>query len=124
MLTSVKIGNMMPPLGDHFAAKLTIDWTTNASQDFDLISEQLSEGINFVQSAYVNNRQNPNLVRFTIGGTEMVLPVAPFSVGVYPIIAPFAGFRMTANIAAPAAFQTSIIFLNVPMAYFVWTPGA
>jgi hypothetical protein len=102
------------------AMRINIDFTTLATQAFDLQEEFLMAQMPYVQILYVDNTNaNAALLTITVQGTQQVIKVKANEQGYFPVLAPeSAGF--TFSIPAPAANSVNVHFINAPMPAATW----
>lgn len=117
---TMRVGNMVQPRSYPIAVPLELDFTNTASLNFDLELDQVSHGLDFVQTIYVRNTDNPAVLTLTFPGGQ-VIDVPATASGYYPIIAEWGKFTMIAE-TTQAAISVDIVLLNVPVASQQWGP--
>lgn len=96
------------------AIPITLDFTTLAERDFDLIDATARGVIDFVQSIWVDNSDNDNSLTLTFSQTAQRLVVPANAQGIWPVIAP-QGLRCVATTTPGVGVICQIILMNVPM---------
>lgn len=108
------IGPQALPLSYNFAAA--------ASIKDELILQEMQGQLPQVQAVYINNRANANALTFTVDGTQIEMTVPAGAQAIFPCLATLpTRYTLTTTLAD---VTVPIAFLNIPMPYLVWTPGA
>lgn len=122
-IAGFSVFNGLAPTNGPKAARTDLDFSAIISQDFDLVIEQDTDDISFVQSAWVDNSQSPRRLDIDIQGVPFRVSIPIGAMGCFPIIHP-GHFRCKFSVSAVfPTIKPSVIFLNVPMPYFVYLPG-
>lgn len=103
------------------ALPVTLDFSEKAEQAFDLVLENTEGVIDYIQSIYVDNSDNPNTVEFIFGVTNQRLVVPAGAQGNWPVIAPSQTRIFTRSTVDPKA-RVNVLLMNVPMPYTQWGP--
>lgn len=115
--------NGLAPEGGPKALRLELDFSAAIFFDFDLVSEQDADAINFIQSAWIDNSQSARRLDIEVNGVPFRLSIPAGAMGMFPIIHP-GHFRCRFSVSAVvAAIKIPVIFLNVPSAHIIWLPG-
>jgi hypothetical protein len=115
--------NGLAPEGGPKALPVALDFSATTQIVFDLVKEQDADGINFIQSCWIDNSQSPRRLDIDVNGVPFRLSVPIGAMGMFPIIHP-GHFRCTFTVSAfVPAIKIPLIFLNVPMPSFVYLPG-
>src|SRR6185437_8483945 len=85
-----------PASGGAKAMPISLDFTVNGEIDFDLITETQRGIIDFVQSAWIDNSNNPNPLSLIYSQTGQAIVIPAKAQGIWPVIAP-SGLRCTAT---------------------------
>jgi hypothetical protein len=113
------IANIVVPADGPKTIPLVFDFSTNAEQTFDCV-EIIEQGkISYVQTMYVDNRDNPNELTITIDLVRQRISIPAHSQGYYSILAPTPP-RFTVKTGAVGAYTVGIHLLNVPIQPIVW----
>jgi len=122
-LSGFPIYNGLAPKGGPKALRIDLDFSAATSIDIDLVDEQDSDMINFIQSAWIDNSQSARRLDIIFGGVPMPLRIPAGAMGMFPVIIP-GHFRATFSVSAVvAAIKIPVILLNVPQPYCVHVPG-
>lgn len=115
------IWNGLAPKAGPKSLPYTFDFSTDGVISDDLLTENLMNEVQFVQSIYVNNRDNDVEFRivFAITGQEIVVPAN--ASGIWPVFAPDQT-SFVATMAPQAGRIVKVQFLNVPMPLTQWGP--
>lgn len=121
MRTAFPVFNGYAPKEGPKALPVDFDFTTLGTFAFDLMLENSEGVIQFVQSVYVDNSDNPGALtmRFAQTGQRLVIPAN--SQGQYPVICPDQT-QVTMSSPVNASAVGRIILMNVPMPYTQWGP--
>lgn len=120
-LSAFSIFNGLAPLQGPKALRFDIDLSAATSLEFDLAKEQDANQLKFVQAIFVDNSATASQLTIEVNGIPFTLKIPPSAMGVFPFI--HSGHcRCKFSRAAVAPNLTPVIFLNVPMAYMIWTP--
>lgn len=122
-LAGYAVYNGLAPSKGPKAAQTLLDFSAATQIPFDLVQEQDSDDISFVQAMWVDNSLSARRLDIDVNGVPFRLSVPIGAMGMFPIIHP-GHFRCTFTVSAVHAVKIPIIFLNVPMASFVFLPGA
>lgn len=123
MLSAFNVHNALAPKKGPKAIRLDLDFSAVTSIEVDLTKEQDAEMIEFIQAMWIDNYVGARRIDIVIQGVPMPLKVPALSSGMFPIIHP-GHFRATFSVSAIMATPVAVIFLNVPMAAFIYLPGA
>lgn len=87
----------------------------------DLLTENISGELKFVQSVYINNRDNDVefRIKFAVTNQEIVCPAN--CTGIFPVFAPDQT-KFTGTMTAQANRIVEVLFLNIPMPLTQWGP--
>lgn len=121
MRTAFPVFNGYAPKEGPKALPVDFDFTTLGTFAFDLMLENSEGVIQFVQSVYVDNSDNPGALtmRFAQTGQRLVIPAN--SQGQYPVICPDQT-QVVMSCPVSALAKGRAIFMNVPMPYTQWGP--
>lgn len=103
-----------PSNGGPKAMPLVLDFSANAQVEFDLIDAVQRGAVEFVQSAWIDNSDNPNALTISFSQTGQRLKIPAGASGCWPIIAP-SGLRCVASTIPGGGVIAYMILLNVPM---------
>jgi hypothetical protein len=95
-----------------------------SSVDFDLFAELQANGMQFIQSVYIDNSYNPGVLLLYNPTTRQQVNVPPYSQGFFPIVA-VADYKFhLVFVDRTGQFQTrgyvDLLFLDVPMPVGAW----
>lgn len=114
MKTAFPIYNGYAPAEGAKGLPVDLNFTVNATLDFDLMLENAQGVIQYVQSMWVDNSTNPNALTFNFGTTSQRVTIPAFASGVWPVItSDQLRVRISSTVGATSLAQ--VIFLNVPM---------
>ena len=114
--TSFNTFNGYAPKEGVKALPLDFDFTSVGRIQLDLLNENTQGVIQFVQSVWVDNSDNPNALVITFGVTGQRITVPANAHGMWPVIAiDQVQFTLESVVDPDATGQ--IILMNVPMAY-------
>lgn len=119
--SSFKTGIMLRPVGDPLAIPVDLDFSSVTEIVFDLEREQTLQYIDFVQTIYISNFDNANVLVVTLPGGQ-VIHVPAEAEGYYPVSAEFGKFVGKFETPAVADLIIPIVLLNVPVASQQWGP--
>lgn len=112
-----KIGPKILPV---YSQELDFSSVTTIALDF--VKELEGEVIGEIQSVYIDNLNNPNALTLTVAETQFRITALGNTQGMYPV----GGIanKLAVQSAATTSAAVALHFFNVPMAPFVWGPGA
>lgn len=122
MLTAMKLANGYAPRNGPQGMTVPLQFTAanNGVIAFDLFKEQAANDIEFIQSVWVENQDNPNPIEIQFLGTNQVVKVPANTQGMYPALTP-SPVKIVCTTTAPDGGDTidmKIILLNMPMPYY------
>ena len=122
-LSGFPVYNGLAPKGGPKALRVDLDFSAVTTKEIDLVDEQDSDMINFIQSVWIDNSQSPRRLDIVFGGVPMPLRIGAGVMGMFPVIIP-GHFRATFTVSAVfPAVLVPVILLNVPQPYFSMVPG-
>ena len=117
-LTAMKIANGYAPRNGPLGITKRLEFTASVGEiAFDLYKEESSNDIEFIQSVWVENQNNPNPLEIEFLGTNQILKVPANTQGIYPAIAPNP-VVVTCRTTAGNNLNCKVILLNMPMPYY------
>lgn len=116
-----KTGMMLRPVAHPIGLPVTLDFGTLSEIVFDLEREQTLGQIDFVQSLYVSNFDNANVLTVTLPGGQ-VIHVPAAAEGWFPVAAEFGKFVGKFTTTPAADLSIPIVLANVPVASQQWGP--
>ena len=119
--TSFPVFNGYAPKEGPKALPVPFDFSSVGTMSFDLLLENTEGILQFVQSVYVDNSDNPGPLTITFAQTRQRLIVPANSQGNYPVICPDQT-QVTMSSPVNASAVGRIILMNVPMPYTQWGP--
>lgn len=126
MLSGFQVHNQLAPKQLPRALRWLADFSAQTTQEFDLSKEQDQDQLDFVQSVWIDNTLSTRRLDIVVQGIPQQLKVPALSIACLPIIHPgyFKATFSVSAVMAPPIPPVPVIFLNVPMAYLVYLPGA
>lgn len=104
-------------------ANITLDFSQVTSPQAGDFQNILSAGqMGMVQSAFVDNADNPQSLTIQIDGAGMRLVIPPFSQGTFPLICKQGNSNF--SVATSGAVAIEIFLQNIPQPFAVWGIGA
>lgn len=115
-----QLPNNLKPLQGPCGLGINFDFTGGVlAIPADLMREQQSGIIDYVQSIFIDNRLNGSAFKITFSGFSFVINCKANRQGLFPVLAPSGGaLSFLAESAGGVVVPT--IMINVPMAYFTW----
>lgn len=119
--TAFSVYNGYAPNDTPKALPIAFDLTSVSFTEVDLLLENTQGVIGYVQSIYVDNSNNPEILNVLFYGTMQRLTVPAFAQGIWPV---FSADQVKFKISTiPNDGATgNIILLNVPMPLTQWGP--
>lgn len=120
---SFQTPNLAQPDAGSQAIAVPLDFTLSPNIIVDITAEFLDGVIDFVQSVYIDNADNPAPVDliFTGAPKNQRIRAQAFSQGWYPVSWPKGAGRLTAASSQGQVIQA--IFANYAMPYLTWGPA-
>jgi hypothetical protein len=117
------VWNGMAPDEGPKALSVLVDFSSIARQNIDLLLENTTAQLQYVQSLYCDNTRNPNPIVIVVKVTQQRI-VIPGGGG--QILALFSPDQTQIEISSTVlnGAVTQLIFLNVPLAPASWSSGA
>lgn len=104
-------------------ADIVLDFSTVASPQTGDFQNILSAGqMGLVQSAFVDNADNPQSLTIQLDGAGMRLVIPPFSQGTFPLICKQGNTNFSVTTTGTVAIE--IFLQNIPQPFAVWGIGA
>lgn len=98
---------------------VSLDFTGGViSVDVDFALEQANGVIDFIQSMYVDNKDNAQNITFTFRGSGYIVRVRAGQQGIWTVIVPDGPVAFTAGTTGGVVVKT--IFMNVSMPPMTW----
>lgn len=116
-----KTGMMLRPAAHPIGLPVNLDFGTLAEVVFDLEREQTLGQIDFVQSIYVSNFDNADVLVITLPGGQ-IIHVPAGAEGWFPVAAEFGKFIGKFVTTAVPGLTIPIVLANVPVASQQWGP--
>ncbi len=115
--SAFSVFNGFAPTEGPKALPIQFDFSAATSFDVNLLTENTNGVIQFVQSIWVENHNNPSPLVITFQGTGQIIKVPAFAQGCWPV---FSTDQVVFNLSTlqNAAAIGKVILLNVPMASF------
>lgn len=117
MLTSVKINSGYAPRQGPQGLRWEFYVSPIAPVIKDFYQEMSEMQIEFIQSVWVENHNNPNPLYLTFQGLGQVLKVPANTQGLYPVLAA-APFNVMATVLTGESVGVACIFMNMPMPFY------
>lgn len=119
MLGAFQVFNGRAPAGVPKCIPLRFDISAVANYYIDLSVDEAFQNIEFVQSAFIDNAENPVALTLTfeISGHRIIAP--PLSQGYYTLFAP-EQTKFTVSTTIHATAQPRVLLLNVPIGPCMW----
>lgn len=116
--------NLALPVAGSMAISETLDFTGAALLNIDLTQEYITGKIDFIQSVYIDNADNPSVLDMIFAGGPIPqrIRAQANSQGWYPVSWPKGANRLTA--ATGGGVKVNVIFANYPMPYLAWGPAS
>jgi len=119
--TSFPVFNGYAPKEGPKALPIAFDFTSVASVDIDLFTENTNGVIQYVQAVYVDNSLNPNELTIFFPSTQQKIVIPATAQGVWPVFS-IDQVRLTISSTIDPDARGNIILLNVPMPLTQWGP--
>lgn len=103
------------------ALPIAFDFTVESTMEFDLLIENTTGQIEYVQSVFVDNGNNPNPLVIYFPATQQRLIIPATAQGMWPVITIDQVRGVISTVVDPLA-TGNIILLNVPMPLTQWGP--
>lgn len=116
-----KTGIMLQPKAYPVAVPVELDFSSVGTVEIDLWTQQTDNQLDFVQSIYVSNYDNADVLTITFPGGQ-VIHVPAGAEGYYPASAEFGKFTAKFETQADDGLIIPIVLLNVPVASQQWGP--
>lgn len=119
MLGAFQVFNGRAPSGVPKVIPLRFDISAVANYYIDLSVDEAFQNIEFIQSVFIDNAENPAAVTLTfeISGQRIIAP--PLSQGYYTVFAP-EQTKFTLSTTIHATAQPRVLLLNIPVACCIW----
>lgn len=123
MRNSFQSANLAQPNAGSQAIAVPLDFTSTANIAVDLTQEFMDGVLDFVQSVYIDNADNPAPIDIIFNGAPVPQRVRAqaFSQGWYAVAWPVGAGRVVAKTSQGQVVQ--VIFANYAMPYVVWGPA-
>ena len=123
MRNSFQTANLAQPNAGSQGISVPLDFTLSGNIAVDLTQEFMDGVLDFVQSVYIDNADNPAPVDLVFSGAPQAqrIRAQAFSEGWYPVSWPNGAGRLTAKTSQGQIVQT--IFANYAMPYLTWGPA-
>lgn len=115
-----QVSNALAPAKGPLAVPITVQLGVAGTPKLvQLTQDQMADAFDFVQSAWIDNSQNPQILLIVTGApVAQVLRIPSFWQGTVPIIS---GIPFEANFSSVQAdISIPVILLNVPMPLYGW----
>lgn len=124
MRNSFQTSNLAAPKAGSQAISVPLDFTLSPNIAVDLTQEFMDGVLDYVQSVYIDNADNPAPIDivFTGAPTSQRVRAQAYSQGWYAVAWPVGAGRLTALSSQGQIVQA--IFANYAMPYVVWGPPA
>lgn len=116
-----KTGVMLRPVEYPLSIPIVLDFSTDSEIDFDLEREQTLGNIDFIQTIFVDNKDNTAAVDFKFAGGQ-TLRIPAGAQGYYPVTCEFGKFRAVITTTPSNPLLIPIQLLNVPVSSQQWGP--
>jgi hypothetical protein len=116
------VSNGYAPAGGPRALPISFDFGVTSPQATDLVQEIEANIINMVQSIYVDNSLNANILTIVFDQTNQKIVIPATAQGIWPVITPKDAPRLVLSTTPAGGCVVNIILLNVPMPLTQWGP--
>lgn len=116
---AVSIG-MAPDHDEPSAVATVLDFTTTARQIFQFEGDGSARDVRNIQSMFVDNSDNPNILVIDFNGGLLRLKIPANSQAILPVASPRGIFQLIAETPSAAGRRIPVTFFDVAQPYIVW----